>query len=75
MNLVSLKGLREWNMLVTEIKQRLEFMNIRTIPKQEQLRHDEGPLILKVRFKIIYNRMFLAIDKLQIDLWIYGINS
>lgn len=48
MNLVSLKGLREWNMLVTEIKQRLEFMNIRTIPKQEQLRHDEGPLILKI---------------------------
>ncbi|XP_057664799.1 probable ATP-dependent RNA helicase spindle-E [Diorhabda carinulata] len=48
MNLVSLKGLREWHMLVNEIKQRLDFLNIRQIDRQIQLRHDEKPLILKI---------------------------
>lgn len=48
MNLVSLKGLREWHMLVNEIKQRLEFLNIQQIHRQIHLGHDERPLILKI---------------------------
>ncbi|CAG9820352.1 unnamed protein product [Phaedon cochleariae] len=48
MNLVSLKGLREWNLLVIEIKQRLDFLNIKSIPGQIHLKHDEKPLIIKI---------------------------
>ncbi|VEN34109.1 unnamed protein product [Callosobruchus maculatus] len=47
-HLISLKGLREWSLLVTEITQRLEHMNIQKIPGQVQLIHDEKPLILKL---------------------------
>ncbi|KAJ8924323.1 hypothetical protein NQ315_007116 [Exocentrus adspersus] len=50
LNLVSLKGLREWNLLVTELNTRLERMNIRetTGPAKILLSHIEKPLILKV---------------------------
>nr|CAH7759338.1 unnamed protein product [Callosobruchus chinensis] len=47
-HLISLKGLREWSLLVTEITQRLEHMNIRKIPGQAPLKHDEKPLIQKL---------------------------
>ncbi|XP_050500207.1 probable ATP-dependent RNA helicase spindle-E isoform X2 [Diabrotica virgifera virgifera] len=47
-NLVSLKGLREWQQMVKEINQRLEFLNIKQIHGQTELQIDEKPLVLKM---------------------------
>ncbi|KAG5889433.1 hypothetical protein JTB14_032766 [Gonioctena quinquepunctata] len=47
-NLVSLRGLREWHLLVDEIKQRLDHMKISPIRGQIHLGPDERPLVLKI---------------------------
>ncbi|XP_066262393.1 probable ATP-dependent RNA helicase spindle-E [Euwallacea similis] len=49
-NLVNLKGLREWHLLVTEIKQRLEWMQIKDTvgPGKVVLSNIEKPTVLKV---------------------------
>lgn len=57
-NLVNFKGLREWQLLVTEITQRLEHLNITNIQGQMHLNQDEKPLILKVKDILITNVIF-----------------
>ncbi|XP_060520924.1 probable ATP-dependent RNA helicase spindle-E [Cylas formicarius] len=49
-NLVSLKGLKEWNLLIMEIKQRLERMEIKETdgPGKVTLGDTEKPMVLKV---------------------------
>lgn len=65
-NLVNYKGLREWNMLVTEIKQRLDYLGIVDIPRQTELNEDIKPLIMKVTvslpvFELKMIRLFLFV--------------
>lgn len=49
-NLVSLKGLKEWQLLVTEIQQRLDRMQIKETvgPGKVHLSNTEKPTVLKV---------------------------
>ncbi|KAJ8973120.1 hypothetical protein NQ317_011048 [Molorchus minor] len=71
LNLVSLKGLREWNLLVTEIKQRLESLHIKetTGPGRIALSHIDRPLILKVIIAgSFYPNYFIRCpDEVQLD--------
>ncbi|CAG9856543.1 unnamed protein product [Phyllotreta striolata] len=63
-NFVSLKGLREWSMLVDEITQRLERIKVKNLPRQRHLQHDEGPLILKIiTAGAFYPNFFIRIPK------------
>ncbi|KAJ8936602.1 hypothetical protein NQ314_012217 [Rhamnusium bicolor] len=71
LNLVSLKGLKEWNLLVTEMKQRLEHLNIKatTGPGRVVLSHVEKPLILKIiTAGAFYPNFFVKVpDEIQLD--------